>query len=514
MPVRFKRRKFIQLVGAGAFGSAFSQFAFGQTPYNELKIPPLLVGENTTGVEKYALKVQSGESRFLSGLTTPTIGVNGNYLGPTVRFAQGSNVAVNIDNSLDEVTTLHWHGLHVPANVDGGPAQEIASGTQRQVAFNIMQKAGTFWYHSHRLNKTGEQVYHGMAGMVIIDDQESSALELPATYGVDDIPLIVQDRRFNSDGTFRYISMHRDVMTGVFGDTVLVNGTVSPIFSPTTTLVRFRLLNAANARTFNFAFDDQRSFHVIASDGGLLGQGVKLRNLELAPSERAEILVDFSDGEPANLLSLPIAANSPFAPQGMMRNMHPLDTDAMQILAVVPQSDLSRSTDIPAALSEIHRLSPQQADRVRDFVLSMPMGMGMRMRGNQSAGSRNSGRGRSGMMGNMGSEFLINGRAMDMARIDERVPVGSTEIWRIRNDSMMTHPFHLHHGQFQILDRDGIAPAAHELGYKDTVRVAPGSTVRFIMKFENFPDANTTYMYHCHILEHEDNGMMGQFTVE
>lgn len=501
------RRRFIHTIGAGVAGGYFNLPVFAQSAeINLLKIPDLYTGQVNSGVHHYDLVMQTGEMNFLPGLSTPTMGINGNYLGPTLRFRNGDAVAMHVRNQLGEPTTLHWHGLHVPAKSDGGPAQIVAAGSEWNPEFQISQNAGTFWYHSHVLGETGEQVYKGLAGLIIIEDADSSRLELPSSYGVDDIPLIVQDRTFHEDGSFIYLGSHMDVMTGMHGDTILVNGTIAPVFVPVTSRVRFRLLNAANARTFNFAFDDNREFQVIGSDGGLLNTVVTLRNLELAPAERVEIVVDFSDGSPVNLISRPFAADSPFAPQGMMRNMLPLSSRSIQILAIEPQETLEQRGQVPSALASIQRMQESEAIRTRRFTLSMPMGMGMmNMRSGQGS--------REGMMNGMGGEFLINGKPMDMMVINERVTLGDTEIWEIFNDSMMTHPFHIHHGQFQILDRNGVPPPPEELGFKDTLRIGPGQTARFIMRFEHFADPDNAYMYHCHILEHEDNGMMGQFTV-
>lgn len=477
---------------------------------NLLKLPPLLDGETRAGQKHYTLRAQTGTSRFLAGLDTPTIGINGDFLGPTLRFVRGDDIAMHVENALGEDTTVHWHGLHVPARADGGPALIIDNGGSWHPEFRIMQKAGTFWYHSHLLGRTGEQVYRGLAGMIIIEDEETAQSSLPSEYGVDDIPLIVQDRRFNQDGSFSYIRMHRDVMTGVFGDTILVNGTLSPVFAPSTSRVRFRLLNASNARTYTFAFDDGRRFQQVASDGGLLAGPVELGSLILAPSERAEIVVDFSDGSPVRLISLPMPDNSPFATQGMMRNMHAGNTETFTVLNVQPQSRLQRSEAPGNTLTSIRRLQESEATRTRQLTLSMAMGM-MGMRSGRGPGGGAAATGR-GMMGG-GSNFFINGESMDMDTINQRVRMGESEIWEITNDSMMMHPFHIHHSQFQILDRNGRPPAAGEMGNKDSVKVGPGETVRFIMRFENFSDPDTAYMYHCHILEHEDNGMMGQFTV-
>jgi len=497
------RRQFLQsasLYSAGILipGVAFAQ---GAQQRNPLKIPDQLLGTQRNGQSHYSLNVQAGTSEFIPGLRTPSVGYNGDYLGPTLRFKQDDNISMHIRNQLEESTTVHWHGLHVPAKADGGPAQVIKSGDDWNPEFKIMQRGGTYWYHSHALNRTGDQVYRGMSGLIIIDDEDNQQSGLPSEYGVDDIPLIVQDRQFNEDGTFRYIGTPRDIMTGMFGNTVLVNGTLSAEFNPKTELVRFRLLNGSNARTYSFAFDDQRTFKLVASDGGLLSKGNDQSTLVLAPSERAEILVDFSDGNPVNLISLSMPDSSPFSARGMMSNMHPMNQERMQILAIEPQSNLSSSETVRAELSTIQRIDQAEAVRTRSFTLSMAMGMGMM--------GRRGGRGRMGG----GESFFINGEVMDMNRVAVRIRMGDTEIWEVTNDSMMMHPFHVHFDQFQILDRNGRPPSAEEMGFKDSVKIGPDETVRFIMRFNDFSDADTAYMYHCHILEHEDNGMMGQFTV-
>jgi len=508
--MQLSRRKFLKSSGISAGGILLPGLAMSQqqqSPLNTLKLPELMTGNLQDGRYHYRLNAQTGNSNFLPNLTTPTYGYNGDFLGPTLRFRRDDDVAVHLQNNIGEPITTHWHGLHVPAEADGGPTLTIDNGGSWHPEFRIMQRAGTFWYHSHQIHKTGEQVYRGLAGMIIIDDDDPSQAALPSTYGVDDIPLIVQDRRFNEDGSFRYVGMHMDIMTGMFGNTILVNGTMSPHFAPSTSKVRFRLLNAANARTFSFAFDDGRRFQQIASDGGLLAEPTEQSVLELAPSERAEIVVDFSDGRTVNLISRPMASSSPFATQGMMRNMHPMNTEEFQILAIEPQSSLTASDAIPGQFSAIARIPESEAVTMRKFTLSMVMGMGMGMRRGQGGPGGNS------MRGGSGSSFLINGQAMDMQVVNETINMGDTEIWEITNDSMMMHPFHIHYDQFQILDRDGRPPAAGESGFKDSIKIGPGQTVRLIMRFRDFSNSEIPYMYHCHILEHEDNGMMGQFLV-
>jgi len=472
---------------------------------NPLRIPPLLTGERSGNRQRYQLDVRSGASEFFPGFSTPTYGINGDFLGPTLRLRRDDEVTISVNNQLDEATTLHWHGLHVPAAADGGPHQVIEPGSSWNANFHVNQEAGTFWYHSHLLGLTGEQVYKGLAGMLQIEDDNSSSLELPSEYGVDDVPLIIQDRNFNADGSFRYMNTPMESMLGAFGNTVMVNGTISPRFEPATQKVRFRLLNGSNARTYNLAFSDGREMQQLACDGGFLEAPVTMRQIELAPGERCEVVADFSDGQPVDLISLPMAADSPFRTTGMMGNMHTMNQVRLQVLAIRPQGNRQSSAALPSVLSSLPAIDSDSADRMRQFTLSMPMGMGMMGRGRG---------GRGGMGRGMGSMLTINGAPMDMETINERVPVGSTEIWEIYNDSMMMHPFHIHHGQFRIVSSNNRAWPAHEQAYKDTVKVGPGQRVRVLMKFEDYADPELPYMYHCHILEHEDAGMMGQFVVE
>lgn len=509
-----KRRDAIRtmglMLGSASIGTT-PVFLFAAATQTPLKIPELLTG-NVQGTKKhYPLNVRVGTSRFLADRDTPTLGINGNYLGPTLRFKRGDQVSLDVKNTLPETTTLHWHGLHIPASVDGGPHQIIQPGSDWNPEFSIVQRAGTFWYHSHLDKKTGEQVYKGLAGMIIIDDETHDTLDLPNEYGVDDIPLIVQDRNFNEDGSFRYIGMHRDVMTGMYGDRLLVNGSINPVLTATRQRLRLRILNAANARSFSFAFSDSRTFQIIASDGGLLESPVQVNECVLAPAERAEIIVDVSNGSPVQLLGLPLGSNSPFAAQGMMQRMIASGLESTVVLSIEPQSTLEPSPVLPTTLASFERYQRTDAVRLRNFKLSMVMGMGGGMMGNRGGGGGNGG----GMRGRMGGgNFFINDRAMDMGVINERIPIGSLEVWQIENDSIMMHPFHVHHGQFQLIGRNGRPPVGIELGEKDTIKVAPGETLQFLMKFDRFADPDHAYMYHCHILEHEDNGMMGQFTVE
>jgi bilirubin oxidase len=452
-------------------------------PENRLLIPPLLEPNLENGEKVFNLTVQQGEAEIFSGKRTSTWGYNGNFLGPTIRAHRGDRVRLNVMNDLAEATTVHWHGMHVPAAMDGGPHQIIGPGETWRPSWVIANEAATLWYHPHILGRTSEQVYMGLAGFFILDDENSDTLGLPREYGVDDIPLVVQDKLFDSDNQFVFPREHKTITAGLLGDTILVNGTYAPHLEVPAKLVRFRLLNGSAARRYNFGFSDDRPFYQIASDGGLLEAPVERTRLLLAPGERAEILVDLSETrEPVMLMSYAFA-DGENAVQNAVQAQVAGGTDEGQqfkILELRPQPGAFAVENIPIALNTVVRLDPSEVVKTRRFVLEA---------------------------------FTINGKLMDHERIDEIVKVGDTEIWELTNNSPIYHPFHIHGVQFLVLDRDGNKPAAYKQGWKDTVSVSPEEAVRLILRFEEYSDPNLPYMFHCHILTHEDMGMMGQFLV-
>lgn len=336
--------------------------------------------------------------------------------------------------------------------------------------------------------------------MIIIDDPEAGNEGLPNTYGVDDIPLIIQDKAFNDDASLLYVKQGPSLMHGFRAGEITVNGAIRPTASVPTGLVRLRLLNASNARIYTFRFEDSRIFHQVASDGGLLAAPSQISTLVLAPAERAEIIVDFSDGKAARLISLP-DANDPMGGGGIMRGMMSrimgghsgepktiTDNDEFEIMTfeVDPQKQAAVST-LPSAFASAPMPAFGEPIRRRKFELNMHAGGG-------------------GTMGNMG----INGKPMAMDRIDERVRLGEMEIWEVFSDEM-AHPFHIHGTSFQVLSNNGSAVDLATTGLKDVFLV--NGRAELLVQFNKTADEQTPYMYHCHILEHEDAGMMGQFTV-
>ena len=481
--------------------AACGQAGYPQSPHNSdrnlLKIPQLLSGTKNGAYTEYNLKIQNGTSTFFEGRSTSTIGVNQAYLGPTLQMDVGSIVKINVNNTLQEDTTLHWHGFHVPAKYDGTPHQTITPGETWTAQFEVRQKPALFWYHSHAHKQAGPQVYRGLAGPIIVKDPNRLEPDLPNTYGVDDVPLIVQDRLFGNNGELVYLRSMHDIMMGMQGDTLLVNGVVDPVFESKTELLRLRLLNGSNARIYDFKFADRQTFLMIGSDGGHLETALEMSQLRLSPGERAEILVDMRYGQPRQLIAASTTNGMGMMDGAMMgdrwwrgNNRRDTDTSAFNVLLIVPNANLDSSPPVPTTFKKHAAIDPGSAVKMRQFVLRM--GMGMRAE----------------------NGFTINGRSMDMGRIDERVKLNTTEIWEVQNASWMPHPFHVHDVQFRILDRNGRPPAQHETGLKDTVLLAPRERVRLLLSFKDYADPDTPYMCHCHILEHEDAGMMGQFVVE
>lgn len=472
----------IVLVGGTWIYVGTGQTNVGQLSFaNPLKIPPLLEPSvDADGRKRFRLELQAGRTELLPGTSTPTWGANGSYLGPTLRAARGDRVAVDVVNTLAESTTVHWHGMRLPARMDGGPHQLIEPGTTWSPSWTVDQPAASLWYHPHLHGRTAEHVYRGISGMFLIDDEHTAGLALPRTYGVDDIPLVVQDKQFNDDGS---LDMSPGGPTGFFGldqygvlgDRILVNGTYDPYFEVSTTRVRLRVLNGSNGRSFSVGFADGRTFDHIATDSGLLAAPQRLDRVRLAPGERAEIVAEFRPGEQVVLRSF-----APGLSGGFPEDRFSGADDEFDLMKIVAKDQLADSPRVPDQLPAAAPITAPEGATVRTFELA--------------------------------STSLINRRPMDLRRIDEVVPAGATEIWEVSNPGIR-HSFHIHEVAFRIIDVNGEPPPAYARGRKDTVYVPPGATVRLAVQFGRHTDPTAPYMFHCHMLEHEDDGMMGQFVI-
>ena len=434
-----------------------------------LAIPPLAPSSrDAAGRRVVELVAAPGTSSFLPGVATPTWGYGGlPFGGPTVRVARGDDVVLRVTNRLPETTTTHWHGASVPARADGGPHQPIAPGATWEASWRVDQPAATLWYHPHPHGQTERHVHRGLFGLFLVDDDVR--LALPSDYGVDDVPLVLTDRSVAPDGSFD--EQHRNSV-GLLGDTVLVNGTVTPYLEVTTTRMRLRVLNASSARSYRVAFDDEAPLTLVGTDGGLLPAPRTVTGVVLTPGERAEVVVDVIPGRRRVLRSL---SHDLGAVNGVARAAGA--DDSFDLVELRPAARLEPSPAIPARLSRETPLDEAAAARTRRFTLS---------------------------------HNRINGRAMDMSRIDEVVPASATEVWEFTNRHTLPHNMHVHDARMQVLE-PGVA--AGDRPWKDTVAVPPGTTVRTLVRMGPHTDPEVPYMLHCHLLRHEDDGMMLQFLV-
>ncbi len=461
----------------------FSINVFSQ---NTIPIPDTLVGTNIS------LTMHTDSMSILSGKKTKTLAYNSgfNFLGPTLIFNKWQSVNATVTNQIGDTTTLHWHGLHVASKNDGGPHTQILNGASWNPNFTILNNASTFWYHPHFMGKTAEQAIKGASGLIIIRDSAEATLALPRKYGVDDVPLIVKCLQLDSNNQF--------LTQGMQDSTLLVNGVTNPQYNLPAQVVRLRLLNASGERAFNFGFTVSKTFYVIGNDGGLLSAPVLVSRIRLAPGERAEVLLNLNgmSGQTIYLMSyaseLPIGVQGgPTMPMGSGPPMNsPLNGIDFNILKLNITTQTSNPvTTIPATLVPVTPYPQSQASLTRNITFTADSMMVM------------------------DGPFYFNGLSFDMMRIDYKIPLNQTEIWTLMDSTMVAHPFHVHDVQFFILDRDGNSPPPEERGWKDVVLVQPNETVRIIMKFTDFTDSVIPYMFHCHILMHEDDGMMGQFVV-
>ncbi|MFI7338618.1 multicopper oxidase family protein [Streptomyces sp. NPDC050085] len=455
---------------------------------HRLRVPPLASSyvDEKSGRRVFELRAGAGRTQFLPGEPTPTWGYDGSFLGPTLRAERGERVEVRFRNALDEPTTLHWHGMQLPARMDGSPHQTVAPGGSWTPYWKVDQPAATLWYHPHPMGGTEGQVARGLAGMFLVDDARSERLALPKRYGVDDLPVIVQDVRF--DGAKLDFGHGSSQYDGFLGDRTLANGTLDPYEVVHDERVRLRLLNASTERTYDFGFTDSssgsggsggsggRDFAVVGTDGGLLERPATVDRIRLSPGERAEVVVRMAPGERTVLRSFPPARD------GDVRHF-PGGGDSFDVLQLRAAATLRHSPELPSQLGELKLPEPGDAVRGRYFDL----GMGK-----------------------------INDRRMDMDRVDDVVTRGTTEVWTVHNGNGTPHNFHVHGVQFRVVSVDGREPPPELRGRKDTVFVPGDASVRLALRFDGgpeFADPHTPYMYHCHLLWHEDMGMMGQFVV-
>lgn len=489
------RRQF--LITSTASALMISTSSNSQTASRPLPLIPMT--DLTAGIdERIPLELISSTHDFGNGASSSTSGINNNYLGPVLRVKQGQTLPFDVANKIDDVSTLHWHGLHIPGDVDGGPHQEIEPGSTWSPDVPIVQRASMNWFHSHTHGKTAKQTYNGLAGVLLIEDDASLAADLPQTYGVDDFTLVLQDKKFDGAGKMSYELTGEVFEEGFLGDTFVVNGAIAPVGANIPKgLVRLRILNACNARFLTLSMSNG-PINVIASDGGFLASTVQSQSIIMSPGERYEILVDMNNIESNSLM-----VNFEEENEGVLDFLGGLFGGGAQqatLLTLTQNADQGFSGSMPNNLANLSTPKPADATTTRSFELSMG-GDNAQLAALALAWGNICGDG----------AMSINGQPMNMERIDEEVKIGSTEIWRINVDEDL-HPFHIHGCSFRILSQNGEEAPAYAQGWKDMVHVDEGWS-EVLVKFDYKAPKDAPYMYHCHILEHEDCGMMGQFTV-
>ena len=421
-------------------------------------------------------------------------GLNGRVPGPTIRARTGDRLRVELTNELPEPTILHWHGLDVPEEADGHPRLAVDPGQRYAYDFTVEDRAGTYWYHPHPDRRTGIQTYRGLAGFLLIEDDEEAALGLPS----DDheLPLLLQDRRLDRDGTPVFALSGPERMTGFLGDRGFVNGVERPTVDVERAAYRLRLLNGSNARLLQLAFDPVLPMTLIGSDGGLLERAATVERILLGTGERADVLVDFSGLTAGQRLTLRSEAFRLPGPMGGMGGMGRMGRGGRGRPGFTPQGALMPFLDIHVVDSPTRPLGPLTG-RISSIARPLVSDDTWRRRLRFESAMH---------------EHTINGRGFDMHRARFEVPLGRTEVWELVNVGPMPHPVHVHAGQFHVLSRRGGRNRLEpwETGLKDTVLLLPDERVEIAVRFARHPGL---FLVHCHNLEHEDHGMMANFAV-
>ncbi len=464
-----------------------------------LPVPPVLEPERTDdGIDYYEVTQRVGKVEILPGLQTEVWGYEGIFPGPTIESRSGRKIVVRHTNDLPVPVSTHLHGGRTPPGSDGyptdlilpkethdhsmdGPMDMGGSRHFKDYTYPLEQRAATLWYHDHRMDFTGPQVWRGLAGFHIVRDEEENALPLPK--GEKDVPLMICDRSFDRDGSLLYPSLDRslrgkpgveaDYMEGVLGDTILVNGAPWPYMEVSNTKYRFRILNASNARRYELALEPGNApFVQVGSDGGLLGAPLLHRTLPIAQAERFDVVIDFSRYGIGDKVTLRNRLGA-----GRTANV-------MRFRIIRKESD---NSTVPRRLSDMtafDKLDKRNADRVREFRFTRVGDAGRTMWG-------------------------INGEPFDPGRMAARPELGSTEVWHLRA-APAAHPVHLHLVRFEVLSRNGREPLPTDAGWKDTVGLGSGEEARVLVRFDGY---RGRYVFHCHNLEHEDMMMMANFEV-
>lgn len=471
---------FIKCHNSDELSNSLARKVIEQAFNNPIAIPPIIDATNASFDAK-------SNTINVDGKSINTLGYGGaSILGPTLKIQQGAIFNLAFTNQLNEATNIHWHGLVAPPLQDGYPTDVTNPGGTFNYKFKVNDRPGTYWYHPHPDMATASQAYRGLAGFFLITSPEERALNLPE--GQYDIPLVVQDKRLTNG--LIYNPNNDDRTIGLFGESILVNGTLGAILEVTSRTYRLRLLNGSNARIYNFSLSNGAKFNIIGTDGGLLDFPKEVNSVLLSPGERADILVNFG--------SMAVDS-SVFLQSNTFSGSHAQGYQLFKIMKFIVKTLETDQFVIPTVLMPVEKLLQSESVANRKFSIGHD---GMGHNGMSHGGS-------SGPV-----MHPLDGKFFDPNRRDEVVRAGTIEIWEFDNSiGTETHPMHLHGLQFQVLKRTGGRAMLEpwELGWKDTVLAFPGEKVSIIIRF---PDNRGKFVFHCHNLEHEDAGMMLNFEIQ
>ncbi|NOZ50814.1 MAG: multicopper oxidase family protein [Chloroflexi bacterium] len=537
------RRNFLRLSGLGTLGVlAGSAIGFPSIakalgrPDAELIEPDVEINLQAvlsqapifSGLETQVWRYQADLIKGPAGTVQP---IPNTYLGPIFHFRPGQNVRINFSNRLSEETIVHWHGLHVPEAADGHPRLVIAPNESYVYDFTVLDRPGMYWYHPHPHGRTGPQAYRGLAGLIIISDGSETAQGLPT--GAYDLPLVIQDRTVDSQNQLVYFTS----MQGFLGDKILVNGQPDVALSVESSVYRLRVLNGSNSRIYKLAWPDATPLTVIGTDGGLLDAPVQRPYITLAPAERVDLLVDFSQwpaGSSLALRSLAFAGggfgggNNANLPNGADFAVMTFQINDTVVPTLTPTPS---ATPDPGPLSNVTYMPLIFSTGTKAQNSTAPAPASSDFRAEQVAPQQVA---RSFSLYMQFGQWTLNGRTFQMEATapDEVVELGSTEIWEFINQQPgggggmmgggMPHPIHIHDLQFRIISRQAptdptqlsnwetVKDGYVDGGWKDTVLLMPGERVQVQMTFKDYTGL---FLYHCHNLEHEDMGMMRNYRI-
>jgi blue copper oxidase len=506
----------IATIGLGQNGNAYNPLTMPVLDSGKIVGSFILKGK-TYNKREYNLSVDSVSHQFRSGNRTPTFCYNSDktggrneFLGPTLSMNSFDSIFINVKNNLTDTTTTHWHGFHIPAEMDGGPHQQIAPATTWKPFFQLQTEdnAGLYWYHPHLHHETYRQVTMGAAGLVLMRGGAEDNLKLPREYGVDDIPIVLTSRRFLADN-----SIASNSSLDQFGDYLLTNGVMSAATELPKQMVRIRILNAEVERGYNLGFGDNRSFIVVGTDAGLMNKPDTVKRLYMLPGERIELIVDLSNdpvgksldlkafntnlefGFPGSGISDPVTLPNGKSGPAFIGFLSNTDFNLLHITVKNPTAGAIHS--IPSVLANNYYWQEKDVtDTIRTYINGVDPHPTVER-----------------------PFFYFDSAAYEYNTINHIIPLNAVLKWTFKNNESFGHPIHIHDIAFNIVKRTykGVTtgPFSYEKGWKDDFYIRVGEEVEVIAYYNDFTCPPTfPYMYHCHILTHEDGGLMGQFIVD